>query len=204
MILMILACSMAEKSLSSMDSAASGTSASDTAAYAENEGVDDADSDLLDDVHWWKLSADLVLTNDEIEPSLRRSLYTIDMTLICEQTLTVERIAQIDSPFGGNELWFSANLGEINDTDCPFIRSESEAGIQFGLGALISDLAVATEMVEWDEGIDPSLFDDVSPMGAYVLDDAEESIIAYGLSYSITTELETQWVHIRPIYSFAW
>lgn len=201
MILMILACSMAGDASKSAADFDSGAFDSDTADYL-GDGAAEADDAFSEDVRWWKLSADLVLTNDEIALSLRRRLYSVDMALICEQTLTVEEIVQIDSPFGGDELWFSASLGEHNDTDCSFSRREFD--LQFGIGPLISDLAVATEMVEWDEGIDQSLFSDVSPMGAYVLDDAEESIIAYGLSYSMTTELETQWVHIRPIYSFVW
>jgi hypothetical protein len=201
MVLMILACSMANDASKNTGDFDSGAFVSDTADYLDDGAVAES-GDLAEDVRWWKLSANLVLTNDEIELSLLRTLYTVDMALICEQTLTVEQVVQIDSPFGGDELWFSTTLGEHNDTDCPFSRTEVD--LLFGIGPLISDLAVATEMVEWDEGIDQSLFSDVSPMGAYVLDDAEESIIAYGLSYSMTTELGTQWVHIRPIYSFAW
>tara|TARA_B110000037_G_scaffold176550_1_gene201582 strand:- start:3 stop:608 length:606 start_codon:yes stop_codon:yes gene_type:complete len=201
MVLMILGCSIANDASKNSGDFDSGSFVSDTADYLE-DGVVAERGDLSEDVRWWKLSANLVLTNDEIELSLLRTLYTADMVLICEQTLTVEQVVQIASPFGGDELWFSTTLGEHNDIECPFSRTEGD--LKFGMGPLISDLAVATEMVEWDEEIDQSLFSDVSPMGAYVLDDQEVSIIAYGLSYSMTTELESQWVHIRPIYSFLW
>lgn len=203
MMWIFLACSSANYELAGTADMAESYDFADSGTYgteAEEEAPYDEDAALLEEAKWWKLSADLVLANDSIEVSLTRDIFSENMDFICEQTLVVERVLQFDSPFGGDERWFSVNLDEIQDSDCPLTRSETE--IQFGVGPLISDLAVATEMVEWEDSIDPDIWADVSPMGAYVLD--ADSIVGYGLSYSATTEAEAEWIHMRPIYSFAW
>ena len=64
--------------------------------------------------------------------------------------------------------------------NCPYTRSETRRNSVWNR-PLISDLAVATEMVEWDDDIDSNIWAEVSPMGAYVLDEEQNSIVAYGI-----------------------
>ena len=158
------------------------------------------DASWIEEAKWWKLSADIVLEAGEIDLNLTRDIYTEDMTLICEQTLVFEQALQLDSPFGGEERWFSVVLLEGNSDDCPYTREETE--LQFGIGPLISDLAVATEMVEWENETDSESWAEIEPLGAYIFDADQETVVGYGLSYSLITE--TEQIGLRPIYSFAW
>ena len=135
MIWIFFACSSANYKMSAeMDEAQEDYFADSGDFETAEEGVEpngeDLSMDEMEEAKWWKLSADLVLVNDAIEINLQRDLYSENMDLLCEQTLTIDRVLQFDSPFGGDERWFSVNLGEIQDTDCPYTRSETEFSLE--------------------------------------------------------------------------
>jgi hypothetical protein len=203
MMWIFLACSSANYA---METAADSTDDMDweDTAYGELDAAveDDSEAAIFEEAEWWKLSADVILADDEIDVHLTRELFSAHMDVICEQTLAIESVIPFDSPFGGDERWFSVNLALADVDDCPYTRSETD--IQFGVGPLISDLSIATEMVEWNDEADAEVLADIEPLGAYIFDPNQDSVVGYGLSYSMMTETDAERISLRPIYSFAW
>ena len=203
MMWIFLACSSANYALETASDSTGDMNWEDT-AYGELDSTveDDSEAAIFEEAEWWKLSVDVILTDDEIDVHLTRELFSEHMDVICEQTLAIESVIPFDSPFGGDERWFSVNLALADADDCPYTRSETD--IQFGVGPLISDLSIAAEMVNWNDDADAEGLADIDPLGAYILDPNQDSVVGYGLSYTVIAEAEVEWISLRPIYSFAW
>lgn len=171
----------------------------DTSSWAtEDADTSTWDSALADfeqeEIVWWKLSGEITL---DIEPTiiLFRDLYLQDMTFVCRQRLDLMESMLLTSPLEDQGLWIQSTVQGIDSQECRYNRGVEE--IRVGVGALIPDLAVALDVIDWHSEAEVLNFDADLAQGAYLQN--EEGIWAFGVGVQQNTA-----ILIRPIYALKW
>jgi len=188
-----LACSSSDMKAFNSDSESSDTSSgmySDTALPAEDLGETD---DLGVYPHWKKISVDINTNEDELVGMVWEDLYTDNMLWICQRQIEYGKVEQVQSPSEQVEMWFQLSQPTVVESNCA-IEEGIQDQLQVGLGDLLQDISVATEVTHWLEQ-DVSL-ETEEVWGAYILV-VPEQLWTFGVGYQTVDNLKI----MRTVYS---
>ena len=191
MLWFVFACSSNEMFKAAEESAMMDTGfQSDTAGSAE---YDDSVLDTEVQPIWWKLSANIVQDPelDLLEATVWMDVYTEQLDWLCQQE--IRYIAEeIESPHTSIETWFQLSEPMIENVTCSV---DVPVSLQLGVGELVEDVSVATEVTHWLEG-DSNLETEVV-WGAYLASQDTDVIWTFGVAFHPN---EREWV-VRTIYA---
>ena len=188
-----LACSSSDmKGLSnSTESSDTGSGMySDTALPVED--FDESD-DLGIYPGWKKISVDINASEDELIGMVWEDLYTDDMLWICQRQIEYGKVEEVQSPSEQVEMWFQLSQPTVVESNCSMDEGIQNQ-LQVGLGELLQDISVATEVTHWLEQ-DISL-ETEEVWGAYILV-APEQLWTFGVGYQTLDNLKI----LRTVYS---
>ena len=188
-----IACSAMEKSAANEGSWSFDSGMNDAYDTAVNSSEEDLDSSV--NPSWVKISIDLNI-EEYGQASLYRDLYAEDMTWICQQELVFQDVLTGVSPVTELESWWTLSNPIVLNDNCNISREESPFYI--GVGSLLEDVAVASEVTHWLDREQEPQTDDV--WGAYTQSPDASAIWAFGVAYKLS---ETEW-KIRTVYSLPW
>jgi hypothetical protein len=174
----------------SMDSGIDESYADTASAPAE----EDLDSSL--NPSWVKVSVDLSVGSDACEATMYRDFFANDMTWICQQHLVFTDVISESSPSSEIESWWVMKNPTIHSDDCGL--SSVDIPFTLGVGELLDDVAVASDVTHWLEGDQYQETDNI--WGAYTQSSDTTSIWAFGVGFQPS---ENEWV-IRTVYSLPW
>ena len=188
-----LACSSSDMKALSNNAESSDTGSgmySDTALPAED--FDESD-DLGVYPGWKKISVDINASEDELIGMVWEDLYTDDMLWICQRQIEYGKVEEVQSPSEQVEMWFQLSQPTVVESNCSMDEGIQNQ-LQVGLGELLQDISVATEVTHWLEQ-DISL-ETEEVWGAYILV-APEQLWTFGVGYQTLDNLKI----LRTVYS---
>ena len=163
---------------------------SDT-AMMENDAVEDASPEVLPS--WKKMSVNIASEMEELTAYVWEDLYAADMSWLCQRQIEYGKVEILESPAEQISSWFQLSQPTTLETSC-----ENDDGVrdqvQVGVGELVQDIAVATEVTHWLEQ-DVSLETEVV-WGAYILGSPEQ-IWTFGVAY----QPDEGTIVLRTVYS---
>lgn len=187
-----LACSSAEMK-SSLEST---TVETDSGFYADtaaaNESFDDSDEPGISPT-WKKISVDINTAEEEFTALVWEDLYTDSMIWMCQRQIAYGKVEGIESPSEQVEFWFQLSQPTIIESNCS-IENGIQDQLQVGLGELLQDISVATEITHWLEQ-DVSL-ETEQVWGAYILVNSEQ-LWTFGVGYQTVDNVKV----LRTVYS---
>ena len=168
----------------------------DSGFYADtgvaNEDVGDAEGPTVVPA-WKKLSVNITEDTERWNALIWEDLYSSDMTWLCQRKIEYGKVENLESPVEQVSTWFQLSQPETVESDCSNEDGVQEQ-VQLGLGDLIQDIAVATEVTHWlDQDV---ALETEQVWGAYVMEEPEQ-IWAFGVAF----QPNEQTVVLRTVYS---
>ena len=166
---------------------------SDTSENAVEEDAGDAAPEVVP--AWKKLSVNITEDADRWSALLWEDLYSAEMTWLCQRKIEYGKVETLEGPIEQVSMWFQFSQPNTLESNC--LNDEGEGvqeQMQLGLGELLQDVAVATEVTHWLDQ-DASL-ETEQVWGAYVLRESEQ-IWTFGVAFQPTE----QSVLLRTVYS---
>ena len=111
-----------------------------------NEDVGDAEAPTVVPA-WKKLSVNITEDTERLSALLWEDLYSSDMTWLCQRKIEYGKVESLESPVEQVSMWFQLSQPTTVESTCT-----NEEGVQDqpqGLGDLLQDIAVATEVTHW-------------------------------------------------------
>ena len=187
-----LACTSNEMKAASDES----TFEMDTGFYTDtglmgNEAEEDASPEILPS--WKKISVNIESELEEMTAYVWEDLYAADMNWLCQRQIEYGKVETLESPVEQISSWFQLSQPTLLETSCgndDGIRAQ----IQVGVGDLVQDIAVATEVTHWLEQ-DVSL-ETEAVWGAYI-EGSSDHIWTFGVAY----QPDEGTVVLRTVYS---
>ena len=166
---------------------------------------DAAEADMIENPSWKKISVNLTETTVENQSEslwvgeVWEDLYDDHMTWVCQRRMEYGKVERIDSPLEEQEqeqsaIWYRLNQPSTLESSCSEAFSRPDDEIEVGIGVLIEDVSVATEVTHWlDQDVD---LETEEVWGAYIQQSSEQ-IWAFGVAYHPT---ENTYI-LRTVYS---
>ena len=153
------------------------------------------DADLSISPQWSKLSVDLNADGEGWSAKVWEDLYAEDMTWLCQRQSLYDKVEMLTPPIETIALWSRLSQPTLTETSCDSVQvSAPQENIVLGIGELLSDIAVATEVTHWMNGDDELETENV--WGAYI--QAESDMIwTFGVAYQPS---EQEYV-LRTVYA---
>ncbi len=152
--------------------------------------TDDADAVLP---VWKKWSINLDNVDGVWQSVIWEDDYTDEMEWVCQTKYQYDKVESIPAPVAVIEEWFRLSQPTVLESSCGQVLEPVDS-IEVGVGEVLEDIAVASEVTHW-------LQEDVSleteqVWGAYYLESAER-LWAFGVGYKPT---ENTYI-LRTVYS---
>ena len=164
---------------------------SDTGDNAVAEDAGDAAPEVVPS--WKKLSVNITEDADRWSALLWEDLYSAEMTWLCQRKIEYGKVETLESPVEQVSMWFQFSQPNTLESNCLNDDGVQEQ-VQLGLGELLQDVAVATEVTHWLDQ-DASL-ETEQVWGAYLLQESEQ-IWTFGVAFQPTEHN----VLLRTVYS---
>ena len=164
---------------------------SDTGENSVEEDLGDAAPEVVP--AWKKLSVNITEDSDRWSALLWEDLYSAEMTWLCQRKIEYGKVETLESPVEQVSRWFQFSQPNTLESNCPNDEGVEEQ-VQLGLGELLQDVAVATEVTHWLDQ-DASL-ETEQVWGAYVLRESHQ-IWTFGVAFQPTE----QNILLRTVYS---
>ena len=142
---------------------------------------------------WKKLSVNITVETERLTAQMWEDLYSSDMTWLCQRKIDYGKVENLESPVEQISMWFQLSQPSTIESSCTNDEGVQEQ-VQLGLGDLLQDIAVATEVTHWLEQ-DVSL-ETEQVWGAYVMEEAEQ-IWTFGVAFQPDEET----LLLRTVYS---
>ncbi len=156
----------------------------------ENDAAEDATPEVLPS--WKKISVNIGSEMEELTAHVWEDLYSAEMSWLCQRKIEYGKVEIIESPSSQISSWYQLSQPTTLETSC--VHDGVQEQLQLGLGELMQDISVATEVTHWLEQ-DASLETEVV-WGAYILGSSEQ-IWTFGVAYQPSEET----VVLRTVYS---
>lgn len=166
-----------------------------------NDGA--AEADMVESPSWKKISINLTDTAVENQSDslwfaeVWEDLYDDQMTWVCRRRVEYGKVERIESPLEQPEqgdIWYRLNQPSTVESSCSETFSRPDDEMEIGIGILVEDVAVATEVTHWLEQDEALETEEV--WGAYI-QQAPEQVWVFGVAYHPT---ENTYV-LRTVYS---
>lgn len=142
---------------------------------------------------WKKLSVNITEDTERWTAHLWEDLYSSDMTWLCQRKIEYGKVENLENPVEQISMWFQLSQPSTLESSCANDEGVQEQ-VQLGLGDLLQDIAVATEVTHWLEQ-DVSL-ETEQVWGAYVMGEPEQ-IWTFGVAF----QPNEQMLLLRTVYS---
>lgn len=166
-----------------------------------NDGA--AEADMVETPSWKKLSVNLteavVANQSEVVwlAEVWEDLYDDNMMWICRRYVEYGKVERVESPLeqlDQSDIWYRLNQPLTIESSCSENLARPDDEVELGIGVLVEDVAVATEVTHWldqDEALETE-----EVWGAYI-QQSPEQIWTFGVAYHPT---ENTYI-LRTVYS---